>query len=295
MITVSPGLYMRGEISADAYLEIDAVNQSTLKAMAKSALHYRHRLEHGSPSTPPMKLGAVAHCACLELGQVDTRFAVWAPVDPLTGEVLSDDYRGKAYQAFAAAAALEGRTVIKQRELDAAMRIRAALWSSRLAGRYLAKGVPEVVMVWRDAVTSILCKARLDWLSLSVADVIVELKTARDASPLAFCSAFARAGYDVQAAFYHDGYTALTGREPGGKCVAIESAEPHDVIVYDAAEVIDAGREIYRGYLARLVECRASGKWPGQAAEAEEILRLPQWRDPFDDEADPFVDLGMTP
>lgn len=295
MSTVEPGLYTRGEISADAYLEIDAVNQSTLKAMARSALHYRHRLEHGEPSSAPMRLGAVAHCACLELAKLDARFAVWAPVDRLTGEVLKDDYRGKEYLAFAAASALFGRTVIKQRELDAAMRIRAALWSSRLAGRYLAQGVPEVVMVWRDAVTGILCKARIDWLSLSVADVIVELKTARDVSPLAFASAFARAGYDVQAAFYHDGYTALTGREPGGKCIAIESSEPHDVIVYDENEVIDAGREIYRGYLTRLAECRTSGKWPGQGDEAEEILRLPKWRDPFDDEADPFADLELSP
>lgn len=283
--SVVPGLYTRGEISHDEYLEIDAVNQSTLKAIAKSPLHYRHRVDHGTTETVPMRLGSLAHCACLELPQLHNRYKVWAPVDELTGELKSDDYRGKDYTAFAAHAAVEGRAVVKQREVDAAMRIRGALWGNKLAARYLARGVAEVVMIWIDIPTGLLCKARLDWLSLSVPDVIVELKTARDVGPWGFSSAFATSGYDVQAAFYHDGYLTLTGRAPGGKCIAIENVEPHDTVVYDENEVIDTGRTIYRDYLATLAACRKSGTWPGQADEAEVILRLPKWRDPFDDDA----------
>jgi PDDEXK-like domain of unknown function (DUF3799) len=291
-MSVAPGLYTRGEITFEAYKLIDAVNQSTLKAIAKSPLHYQYRLEHAVEETQPMRLGSVAHCACLELAQLTERYRVWVPPpDKKTGKPKKDDFRGSEYDQFAELAALEGKTVVKQREIDTAMRIREALWSNQLAARYLKRGIPEVVMVWRDAVTGILCKARLDWLSLSVADVIVELKTARDVGQWAFSSAFAKAGYDVQAAFYHDGYTALTGRTPGGKCIAIENVEPHDTVVYDMNEVIDPGREIYRGYLERLVECRKSGEWLGQAETAEQILRLPKWRDPFDDESDPFAGM----
>lgn len=288
-----PGLYTRGEISFEEYKLINAVNQSSLKVIAKSPLHYQHRLENDLDETQPMRLGSVAHCACLELPKLNSRYRVWAPRDEHTGELKKDDFRGTEYLQFATLAALEKKTVIKQRELDAGMRIRGAMWRNRLAERYLKKGIPEVVMIWRDAVTGVLCKARLDWLSLSVPDVIVELKTARDVGPWAFSSAFAKAGYDVQAAFYHDGYVACTGRAPGGKCIAIENVEPHDTVVYDLAEVIDPGREIYRKYLERLVECRKAGEWYGQAETAEQVLRLPKWRDPFDDESDPFAGMDV--
>lgn len=284
----TPGIYTRGEISLEQYYAIPAVNQSTLKAMAKSPLHYRHRLENEVDATAPMRLGSLAHCACLEHDKLASRYRVYEPPDG-----KKDDFRGKAFEEFREAEEALGRTVIKRRELDAAMRIREALWSNKLAARYLQRGIAEVVMIWRDEATGILCKARLDWLSLSVPDVLVELKTARDVGPWAFSSAFARAGYDVQSAFYHDGLIACGRATSGGKCIAIENVEPHDTIVYDLNEVIDPGREIYRGYLERLVECRKSGEWLGQAATAEQILRLPKWRDPFDDDADPFADLGL--
>lgn len=282
-----PGIY-RG-LELEEYAAIPAVNQSTLKAIGKSPLHYRHRLDAGLAATPPMRLGAIAHCACLEPDALGSRYAVYEPPDG-----KPDRFAGKHYDAFVEAEAVLGRTVIKQRELDAALRIRSALVASKPAARYLARGEAEVVLVWHDAATQILCKARIDWLSLSVPDVLVELKTARDTGPWLFSTAFARAGYDVQTAFYHDGYHALVGREPGDKCIAIENVEPHDTVVYDLAEVVDTGREIYRGYLARLLECRKSGKWLGQCATDEQILRLPKWRDPSgDDEADVFAELGL--
>jgi exodeoxyribonuclease VIII len=286
-VPITPGIYHGLEL--EEYAAIPAVNQSSLKAIAKSPLHYRHRLDNGIAPTPPMRLGAIAHCACLEYDALLSRYRVYEPPDG-----KPDRFAGKHYDAFVEAEAVLGRTVIKQRELDAALRIRSALLASKPAARYLARGTAEVVLVWRDAATQILCKARIDWLSLSVPDVLVELKTARDTGPWVFSTAFARSGYDVQAAFYHDGYAACTGREPGGKCIAIENVEPHDTVVYDLNEVIDTGREIYRGYLTRLAECRKSGEWLGQAATDEQILRLPKWRDPSgDDEADVFAELGL--
>lgn len=288
-IVAVPGLYVRGEISLEDYDAIPAVNQSTLKAIAKSPLHYRHRVDHEQKATPPMRLGAIAHCAVLEYDKLDVRYKVYEPPEGKT-----DRFAGKAFDAFVEIEKAFGREVIKQRELDNAIEMRKAVQRNKLAGRYLKRGIAEVVMIWNDTASGVLCKARLDWLSVSVPDVIVELKTARDVGPWAFSAAFARAGYDVQAAFYHDGYTACTGRAPGGKCVAIENVEPHDCVVYDYNEVIDTGREIYRDYLDKLVACRRDGAWPGQGGDVELTLRLPKWRDPsLDDSADPFAELGL--
>lgn len=286
-----PGMYPRTKINEREYRAINAVNQSTLKAMERSPLHYRHRLDHPEDVTEPMRLGSLAHCACLEPNEVQRRFVVWAPVDE-DGEPVKDDRRGNKYKVFAAQAAIDGREVIKQRDLDAAWEIREALVHNKLAARYLKRGESETVLLWRDEETGLPCKARIDWISHSVADVLLELKTAADVSPRAFQQAFAKNGYDVQAAFYADGYKACTGRDPGGKVIAIENAGPFDSVVYDLNEVIDTGREIYRDYMRKLAECRAANRWPGQAEDAEQILRLPRWRDPFeeDEAAEPMFE-----
>jgi exodeoxyribonuclease VIII len=278
---LEPGIYKRADVDYDA---IEAVNQSTLKAIGKSPLHYKHKLESdNTESSEPMRLGSLAHCLLLEPERLELDFAVWAP------EGKKDDFKGKAFDEF-----LElhsNRQIVKQRDVDAAVRIRQAIHASRLAMRYLAKCVTEPILVWRDKVTGILCKARLDGLSLSVPDVLIEIKTARDVSPWAFESAFAKREYDVQAAFYSDGYEAITGRTLYGKCIAVENVEPHDVIVYDLAEVLDTGREIYREMLGKLADCRKSGLWLGQSPTSERTLRLPKWRDP--DEQNDLTDLGL--
>lgn len=279
---IEPGIYPS---SAVEYDKIDAVNQSTLKLMGKSPLHYRHVLQHGVDETEPMRLGNVAHCVLLEHANFYRKFAVWAP------DGKKDDFRGKDYEVFAAHAQIEGRSVIKQREVDAAMRIREAIYGCQLASRYMRKGKAELILVWRDKRTGLLCKARIDWLSESVPDVMCEFKTARDVSPWAFESAFARRGYDIQTAFYCDGYEAITGRALYAKCITVENVEPHDVIVYDLTEVVDCGRDLYREMLDRVAECRASNQWPGQSPTQERTLRLPKWRDP--EEQNSLDDLGL--
>lgn len=283
-IVAVPGLYRRDEIDYEA---INAVNQSTLKRIAKSPLHYQHRLEHELPSTVPMRLGSVAHTAILEPDRLARDYAVWNP------DGKKPDFRGKDFEEFAALAVMSGKRVIKPAEIEAAHRMAAAVQRNQLARRYLARGQAEPILVWIDEATGIACKARLDWISTSVADVMAELKTAADVAPFAFESAFARNGYDVQTAFYCDGYKAATGRELYPKCIAVESSAPHDVIVYDLAEVVDVGRELYREMLATLAECRRTGLWLGQSPTSERTLRLPRWRDPAEADANTLDDLGL--
>jgi hypothetical protein len=289
MLVTVPGIYSARDVD---YAAIDAVNQSTLKHLGKSPLHYHHALTHPQKSTVPMRLGSLAHTEVLEPHRTEHEYAVWNPIDEETGEPKPDHYVGKAYTAFALEAARTGRTVVKRRDLEAAQRIAGAVHRHPLARRYLRQILAEPILVWRDEATGIVCKARLDAISLSVPDVMCELKTAVDVSPWAFESAFAKRGYDIQAAFYSDGYKAVTGRELYAKCIAVESGEPHDVIVYDLAEVVDVGREMYRELLDKLAECRRSNLYLGQSPTEERTLRLPKWRDP-EDETNVFEELGI--
>lgn len=279
---MEPGIYARDAVDYDA---IDAVNQSTLKLIGKSPLHYRHALEHGRAPTDTMRLGSLTHTLLFEPHRFERDYVVWEPPP----SAKSDARTGKAFEAFKLAAG--DRTIVRHRDVDGARAMVEAVHRSKLAQRYLRSGLREPVLVWRDKVTGILCKARLDFVSDAVADVMVELKTANDVAPWSFESAFAKRAYDVQCAFYADGYETITGRPLFAKCVAIENTAPHDVIVYDLNEVIDTGREIYREMMEKLAECQRSGLWLGQHPLHELKLRLPKWRDP--DDQDELAELGL--
>ncbi len=272
---MEPGIYPRDSVDYD---RIDAVNQSTLKLIAKSPLHYRHALERPRVATDTMRLGSLTHTLLFEPHHFARDYVVW-----------DKRRQGKAWEAFEAAAG--SRTIVRPCDLEDAHGMIEAIRRSKLAQRYLRSGLREPVLVWRDKVTGILCKARLDFVSDAVADVMVELKTAVDVAPWSFERAFAKRDYDVQTAFYADGYETITGRPLFGKCVAVENAPPYDVVVYDLNEVIDTGRELYREMLDKLAECRRSGVWLGQHPLHELTLRLPKWRDP--DEQDDLSEIGL--
>jgi hypothetical protein len=287
-----PGIYDARKIDYDG---INAINQSTLKAIATSPLHYQHKLKGGSgKTTVPLRLGGVAHCAVLEPDQLARRYAVWAPVDEKTGEPKKDDFKGKEYTTFAANAALHGLTVIKRREHEAALRIGKAIRSHPVARRYLdSVKHTEAVLVWVDKETGLPCKCRIDLICDVGVPVAVEMKTAASVARRPFETAYATYGYDIQAAFYHDGLRAVLGVEPGDKCIAVESGEPHDVVVHDLNEVIDVGRELYQELMQKVLECRRSGLWLGQEPTAERILRLPKWRDPSLADSDNLTEIGL--
>ena len=277
------GIYPRGSLD---YGAVDAVNWSTLKYLARSAKHYRHVVDEGVAETAPMRLGTAAHLATLEPERFEREYA-FCP-DDADGKAPR---RGtKAWDAFVAEH--EGCIVLKQTEHMAAVRIAEAVHTDELARRYLLRGEAEVSIVWRDVQTGLWCKGRVDWLSSSVPDVVLDLKTSADVAPAKFQAGYARMLYHGQAAFYTDGFRQLLGRPVAHKCIAVESKEPHDVVVYDViGEPLEAGTELYTDLLTQLVACQRDGLWPGHAKGAEVSLRLPAWAMGNDED---LSDLGLT-
>ena len=82
-----------------------------------------------------------------------------------------------------------------------------------------------------------LCKARFDMLQN---DVIIDLKTCRDASPSGFKKAIRNFSYHQQAAFYLDGIKAHKFY-----FVFIEKKEPYDIVIIDFISLED-GRKAYK-------------------------------------------------
>jgi hypothetical protein len=266
-----PGCFgLQTRVPYAKYRAIDAVNISSLKEMDHSPKRYQYRLDHPKESKA-LTFGNAGHVAVLEPSRFMRDYAVWGERTK-SGKLRPRN--GKTYDAFVEASA--GKTILTEDEFNAAVELRDAVRGEPKALRYLKRGEPEVSMLWVDPGTQLLCKGREDWITVvDGCDVLVGLKTARDIRPIPFGNAAANLGYHLQWAYYFDGYVRITGRKPRLVEIVVENAPPYDVAVYRIQDdVIEVGRSDYQQHMLRLVDCRASGEWPG-AVEEERDVTLP--------------------
>lgn len=267
------GLHPNGTVEYD---RIRAVNQSSLKPLIqKSPKHYAHKRTHPFASTRSQFRGTAAHSAVLEPEKFAADYAVYG------GPRRS----GKVWDAFEAANA--SKTILKEEEHAEALAFQKAVLSDPVAGRYFdGAGDNEITLYWRDPLSDMDCKARADRIAMIDGEpVIVDLKSTKDPSPKWFARDAANYLYHLQAAFYSDGYEIITKRQPRYVIVAAETSAPHDVVVYVLdEETLAVGREEYRSALKRLAECTESQQWPGLAGGVEQLLQLPRWALPSEDD-----------
>lgn len=256
----------------EQYIETPEVHATALRDMLTSPLLYKFRREQPRPDSDTFRVGRAGHTAILEPDRFMLDYALWRGLDEDGNKQIR---RGKKWDNFREVN--DGRTTLTEKQYMLALRLRNAVQSHPVAGKYLAeKGRSELTLKWTHARTGLRCKARLDRLCSALIDV----KTTRDPSPHKFSSDAARYGYAMQLAFYADGAVATGLGMPPVKIIAVQSVEPHDVVVYDIPESVQAiGREQIEGALDKLVECTRSGVWPGIASD-EVALNLPAWAAP---------------
>ena len=267
------------DLPREDYDKLQRVNWSRLKILGRSAAHFRHNMLTPSEDTDPRRLGRATHLAALEPEKFASTCVVWK----------GGARRGKEWADFLDEH--DGLEVLTEGQHQRCMDIQRAVHGSSMAKRYLGGGSSEVTAIWTHKVEAIAglpgftipCKARLDFEARE-ARALVDLKTTRDASPDAFGKQCATLQYYVQAAWYRDGYEAATGEMWPYVLIAVESEPPHVVQVYTVNEqILELGRDIYRGLLERLHQCRSTSKWVGYADEPLE-LTLPRWMAPKEEE-----------
>jgi exodeoxyribonuclease VIII len=171
------------------------------------------------------------------------------------------------------------KTTVLQEHMDAAAAQVAALAALPDIADLMRDGQAEVSAFWRDDDSGAACKLRADWVARRDAGVIlVDGKTAIDASPDGFARAVVNFRYDLQAAWYSAGYEIATGTPVLGFVFAcVESEYPHAAAAYMLPDdVLDRARATIRGLMARYAECLASDEWPGYSQDIQ-LLQLPGW------------------
>ena len=144
-------------------------------------------------------------------------------------------------------------------------KMRKSILSHPSASKLLLGGVNEQVHLWDEPITGAKCKIKCDKVNQNL---IIDLKSTRDASPYGFARSCRNYRYDVQSAFYLDGV-------PDAKqfvFIACE-AESARVEVYVAPEkMVQDGRRKYMENLETYVECLKTGFWPAWKSPKIETL-----------------------
>jgi len=289
-------------MSFEEYRAIDAINVSGLKRIKQSPLHYwadylaPNRIE--KEQTPSMYRGTAIHTAVLE----PERFSKEYKLEPRPEDYpkhlhIVDDLKNELRKASLPLGGAKAELITRLREnnseltffediqkehekykllkrddWEACQKITEGVRKNPALSVLFESGNAEVTLIWKDEYSGVMCKARADWLTKD--GVIVDIKSAIDASIQEFSWAFERYGYWQQAAWYLDGVKATTGIEGTFLLVAFEPSFPFATAIYtpDEQSLID-GKNENRFMFNKYIECRKEKHWPGYSDEIQTIKR----------------------
>lgn len=252
--------------AADYHADKDAPVASLSSSIAKILItqsplhawtaHPRLNPDYREQESDTFDYGTAAHAMLLEGDQ--------------SGLVIveADDWRKKEAREARDNARAAGKTPILARQLAKVQRMVEAaclcIEASEFAG-ILERGTPEHTIRWQESGAHL--RSRLDLWDASTG-VILDYKSAADASPEGFNRVIPRMGYDFQGAFYRRGILKsgeYTGNsDPRFILFAQEKEPPYDCtfhgIAPSMAEIADA--QVERA-IQIWGECMRTRKWPG--------------------------------
>lgn len=247
------------------YRAAEGVNKSTLWNMTRSPAHYKYYLDNPTEDTQSFRFGRAVHAAILTPTAYKRDFAIMP--DGLDKRTKTGR---ELYSGFIKTAG--ERDIITFKESMEVKAISKAVRKCTAAAAILKGTRREKPLFWTDN-NGILCKCRIDAYRPGL---IIDLKTASDASTEAFTREAIRYGYHVQAAHYIDGYQhTQSGEPPEWYFVVVEKEPPYAVNILKADQsFIDYGIKIRNRLIKQLMQCQENNSFPGYG---ENIIAAPIW------------------
>lgn len=256
------------------YHAAPGVSKSNLDKILVSPLHYRSDKENPRKETPAMALGTAVHTAILEPAEFTKRYAVPPKINRRTNA-------GKAeWQEWLD----QGFIPLEVDEWASIMAMRDSFMANSHVQRIMSAGIPELSVFHYDPefpvdddVIGIRHKIRPDWFNADL-DVILDVKTSKDASPDGFGRSAGNFNYHMQAAYYSDVMRKRTGRQIRAFIFGVvETAPPYAMALYVLDdEALVAGRNRYKDALDVYAWSQQMGDWPGYSQEPETLI-IPNW------------------
>lgn len=255
------------------YLNIPAAQYHALKAVSSSVLKRFRNLPSTclDPFTDTWEstLGSASHAYSIEGKEVfDSQYVV-APDFPPPA-----DFAGKVWKATAAyknqVAEFEarmigtGRTILDAEQGAAVLGLDASLRSNPASRRFMeAESVGELSVIWIDAGTGLLCKARIDWY---IDSIPTDYKTTGQIDR--FYSQILTLNYDVQGGWYSTGLIAHDEEVKAFSFLVGETSGSYRVRTgylgggENGREWLDASIDECQRLLGLFKECSERNVWP---------------------------------
>lgn len=194
-------------MSNEEYHAHPALGSSGMKKLLISPAHYyEHHLnpEHVKDEpTAALKFGSLYDCLVLEPEQFDDRYVMEEKHDRRSkeGKAAAEEYDAKC----------ANKCIVKQADYDVAIAMKEKLMAHPLSF-IIEEGIKQASIFWNDPVTGILCKCRPDIMlepgksEFFPNGVMLDLKSAADASAEGFGKQIFNLGYQISAAHYLTGF-----------------------------------------------------------------------------------------
>lgn len=249
-----------------------AISRSELWWIHESPQKFRYFKDHPEEPTPALLFGQVFHKLALEPETFAAEYVVAPEVNRRTnaGKMAWADFLEENAD----------KAIIPVEMYAQAKEMCAALAAEPFAPKLL-NGPREVPFFWRDERTGEECKCRVDCLNTSYSQpIVVDVKSAMDASTEAFTRDAIKYGYDFQAAMYSEGVSRQIGQRPLFVFIVVEKNPPYAVNILQADELLlRRGDNLFREYIGIYHDCKLTGKWYGYLGRNNQInnLALPAW------------------
>lgn len=253
-------------LAADIYHQGPEHSNSGLTVLVNNTPAHYDLYRNGllKKSTPSLSLGTNVHAILLEPERFNEDFAIGP-----------DERRNsKVWKEFAAEN--EGKELLKQSEYNLLLAVKKRVMDSCRAAKWILDqpGDNEVSVFWVDKATGLPCRCRPDKLfEYRGKQIIIDVKTCRDASPEGFEKSVRNYGYDRNCSFYRRGVEAVTGHKTEYIILAIEStsmiAATYEI---SAEDQVNASLEIDH-LLATIKDCEEFNRWPGYGDEIKTITK----------------------
>ncbi|MDZ7703343.1 MAG: PD-(D/E)XK nuclease-like domain-containing protein [Trueperaceae bacterium] len=312
-----PGRY--AGVPNQVYHACPSISSSSISELSRSVDHYLAAREK-EKSSDALDFGTMFHTALLEPGRFREDYldvqppskadgSGWRSKVMLTASLRADGhdweqvadevgYKQKTVQAYADKDGFDelvahfdehdvdhDQAFLSDDDHETIAWMDQAIHSHPLAHELMTGGEARAIehsFWWVDPVTGVPCRCRPDLLLWFEGQwVIVDLKSARDASYWGFRKAIARRGYHSSAAMYADG---VSQHVPGGVqrflFIAVEKEAPFGIDVYEIDEAgVEQGRDRYRTALQDWREYLESpDRWTGYGdGESVTTIDVPGW------------------
>lgn len=260
---------IRRDMPNREYHASEGISKSGLDAIAVSPAHYKYGRSSISPDTA--RIGTAFHKFLLEDGKgliVPPNMTRRSKADKQDWAEWMDEHGADPEIPFNNPAAdwfplfeeETGITVLTENEFDVARDMAFTARQNSVADKLITDGTAEQSMF--ATYQGVKCRIRPDFVP-NDGHIIVDLKTAADASRRAFRMSCAKYRYHVQHAFYSQIYYEVTGQYPEFYFVVIEKSPPYSCVVYKLGdEAVQNGQWLMDRDLATYKRCMESGEWP---------------------------------